>query len=70
VAVCGEMAGDPTGAQLLVGLGVHELSMGPGSFGSVKRAVAARSHEDLRSLAQRAMTLGSAAEVRALVGEA
>ena len=70
VAVCGEMAGDPTGAALLVGLGVDELSMGPASFGSVKRAVAARSHDELRSLAQRAMTLRSAAEVRTLVGEA
>ncbi len=70
VAVCGEMAGDPVGAVLLVGLGVDELSMGPASFGSVKRAVAARSREDLRLLAQRAMTLRSAAEVRELVGDA
>ncbi len=67
VAVCGEMAGDPTGASLLVGLGVDELSMGPASFGSVKRAVGSRSLEELRSLARRAMDLGSSAEVRDLV---
>ena len=70
VAVCGEMAGDPVGAVLLVGLGVDELSMGPASFGAVKRAVGARSHEDLRSLARRAMSLRSAAEVRELVAGA
>ena len=70
VAVCGEIAGDPVGAVLLVGLGVDELSMGPASFGSVKRAVAARSHDDMRSLAQRAMDLASAAEVRDLVAQA
>lgn len=66
VAVCGEMAGDPLGAALLIGLGVHELSMGPRSFGSVKRLIAARSSEELRSLARRAMALHSAAEVRDL----
>jgi phosphocarrier protein FPr len=67
VAVCGEMAGDPTGAVLLVGLGVDELSMGPASFGSVKRAVGARSLEELQSLALHAMALGSSAAVRVLV---
>jgi phosphoenolpyruvate-protein phosphotransferase len=70
VAVCGEMAGDPVGAVLLVGLGVDELSMGPASFGPVKRAVGARTHEDLRSLARRAMSLRSAPEVRELVADA
>ena len=67
VAVCGEMAGDPAGAQLLVGLGVEELSMDPGAFNAVKRAVAARSRAELEQLAAAAQQLGSAAEVRALV---
>ena len=39
VAVCGEMAGDPVGAVVLVGLGIDELSMDPSAFGSVKRAL-------------------------------
>ena len=67
VAVCGELAGDPVWAQLLIGLGVDELSMGPGSFGAVKRAVAARSREELQDLARRSMGLRSAAAVRDLV---
>lgn len=70
VAVCGEMAGDPVGAVLLVGLGIDELSMGPASFGSVKRAVGARTRDDLRSLAHRALALRTAAEVRELVAGA
>jgi phosphocarrier protein FPr len=61
------MAGDPTGAVLLVGLGADELSMGPASFGSVKRAVGARSLEELQSLARHALALGSSAAVRDLV---
>jgi phosphoenolpyruvate-protein phosphotransferase len=68
VAVCGEVAGDPAGAQLLVGLGVDELSMEPRAFGAVKRAVAARNQADLEALARAALNMSSAAEVRAAVG--
>jgi phosphocarrier protein FPr len=67
VAVCGEMAGDPAGASLLVGLDVEELSMDPGAFNAVKRAVAERSRVELTQLATAAQQLGSAAEVRELV---
>ena len=69
VAVCGEMAGDPVGAVLLVGLGVDELSMDPAAFGSVKRAMARRSRADLAELARQARQLTSADEVRALVSD-
>lgn len=70
VAVCGEMAGDPAGALLLVGLGVRELSMDPGAFNAVKRAVSERTAGQLAELAATAATLGSAGEVRALVAAA
>lgn len=36
VGVCGQMAGDPTQAVRLVGLGVRELSMPPGAIPAVK----------------------------------
>jgi phosphoenolpyruvate-protein kinase (PTS system EI component) len=68
VAVCGEMAGDPAGALVLVGLGVDELSMEPRAFGAVKRAVAARSLPELVALAEAAQSLSSAGEVRDAVG--
>ena len=68
VAVCGEMAGDPQAAVLLVGLGVDELSMGAGSMGAVKRAVAARTRDEMAAIARQALGLRSAAEVRALLG--
>ena len=67
VAVCGEMAGDPAGAALLVGLGVDELSMDPTAFGGVKRAVGERTRLELQEMARRALDLASAAEVRELV---
>lgn len=68
VAVCGEMAGDPAGAQLLIGLGVGELSMEPRAFGAVKRAVAERTLAELEALALATQGMRSAAEVRAAVG--
>jgi phosphotransferase system enzyme I (PtsI) len=39
VSVCGEMAGDPRFTPLLLGLGVHELSMSPVSIGPVRRLI-------------------------------
>lgn len=67
VAACGEMAGEPAGALLLVGLGVDELSMDASAFGAVKRAVGARTRGELTALAEKATRAGSASAVRALV---
>ncbi len=39
LSVCGEMAGDPSAALALVGLGVRQLSMVAGSLGNVRRAI-------------------------------
>ncbi len=70
VAVCGEMAGDPAGAALLVGLGVDELSMEPRAFNAVKRAVSERTRAELVDLAVAAQKLPSANDIRALVAAA
>jgi phosphoenolpyruvate-protein phosphotransferase len=69
VAVCGEMAGDPVGAVVLVGLGVDELSMDPMAFGPVKRAVAALGADEARDLAARCLAAPDAASGRRLVAE-
>jgi phosphotransferase system enzyme I (PtsI) len=39
VGMCGEMAGDPAFTEILVGLGVSELSMSPSQIPKVKRAL-------------------------------
>jgi phosphocarrier protein FPr len=67
VAVCGGLAGDPRGIPLLIGLGVTELSVSAPAVPSVKAAVRRLKLEDCRQLAKRALTLGTAAEVRALI---
>jgi len=69
VAVCGEMGGDPAGAVILTGLGVSELSMGPASFGAVKRALASVTLAEAQELAKRCLDAPDAATARAWVNE-
>ncbi|MFP4150171.1 MAG: phosphoenolpyruvate--protein phosphotransferase, partial [Nitriliruptoraceae bacterium] len=68
VAVCGELASDPSVAALLIGLGVRELSVPPVDVPAVKEAVRRTSLADAEALAARALTCASAAEVRTLLG--
>jgi len=64
VAVCGEMAGNPALAQLLVGLGIRNLSMSPSQIGAVRKAIRSAELSELEQLARRVLTLHSAGEVR------
>ncbi len=65
VSVCGEMAGDPVFAPLLLGLGVDALSMSPAWLPSVKYMVRAMTMADARALAAEAQTLTSPKEIYA-----
>ena len=65
VSVCGEMAGDPIYAPLLLGLGVDSLSMAPPSIPAVKFLVRAMTMADARSLAAEALAMTSAKEIYA-----
>jgi phosphoenolpyruvate-protein phosphotransferase len=67
VAVCGEAAADADLIPLLVGLGVEELSVAPGSVGSVLARVRTLDVVACRDLATRALAAGSLVDVRALV---
>ena len=67
VAVCGGVAADPTAVPILLGLGVRELSVVPTAIPALKRQIAALRIADCVDLAQRCLTLSSAAEVRDLV---
>ncbi len=62
VSVCGQMAGDPVYTPLLVGLGVHELSMSPTSLGQVRRIIRKISMHDAEKVAKQAMQCHTAAE--------
>jgi multiphosphoryl transfer protein len=66
VGVCGGIAGDPFGACLLAGLGVHELSMTPRDLPGVKARLRGADMSALRALASQACEQEDAAAVRAL----
>ncbi len=63
VSVCGEMAGDPNFAALLLGLGVDSLSMSPPSIPAVKFLVRAMKMSDARELAAQALSMTSPKEI-------
>ncbi len=56
VSVCGEAAADPLYALLLVGLGVHELSMSAVNVPAVKRAIRAVTLKETRELVEAALS--------------
>lgn len=62
--VCGELAGDPLAAPLLIGLGVTELSMAAPLIPRAKQIIRALDSSAARALAQTALSLDSAAAVR------
>jgi len=69
VSVCGEMASDPFAIPLLVGMGVDILSVPPKMYLRSKHAVRSMSFEKFSGLAQRALSMPTADEIRRLVEE-
>jgi phosphocarrier protein FPr len=55
VSVCGEMASDPHGAQVLVGLGVDAISVATARFAKVKLSLRDVTMADCRRVAQEAL---------------
>jgi phosphotransferase system enzyme I (PtsI) len=64
VGVCGEMAADPVAAQILVGLGVDELSMNAGSLLKVRQALHQKTKAELEATALEVLALNTAEEVK------
>lgn len=69
VGVCGEAAGDPALAVVLVGLGVNSLSMTPRSLPAVAKVLSTVSLEQARELARIAVSAPTAAEGKRAVRE-
>ncbi|MNV85773.1 Phosphoenolpyruvate-protein phosphotransferase [compost metagenome] len=65
--MCGEMAGDSTAIPLLLGLGLDEFSMSATSILPARSQISKLSAEDMKTLASKALEMGTAEEVVALV---
>ena len=70
VSICGEMAGQPAAAVLLLGMGIDSLSMNAASLARVKWVIRSFSQEQARVLLDEALTLETAAEVRRFINGA
>ncbi len=63
VSVCGEMAGDPMAAPLLVGAGIRDLSMPPVKIPAVRRRLVELSLDECSAILARCLQAHGAAEV-------
>ncbi len=64
ISVCGELAGDPLAVPLLIGLGIHSLSVGFASLAGTKQIVRRLTTEAARQLAEEVLALSTAEDIR------
>jgi phosphotransferase system enzyme I (PtsI) len=69
VGICGEMAGEPLYAVLLLGLGLVDFSVSPYLVPEIKTILRASTYDEAASLAQRCLGLSTPSEVRTVVTE-
>lgn len=63
VSVCGEMGGNIIYAPLLVGLGIHELSMSASSIASIKERLSLFTSDELSDMGKKALSFDSTESV-------
>ena len=69
VSVCGEIAGDPRYTALMVGLGIHELSMAPASLLKVKQRIRSLDVAAAQRLVHAVMEQSDPGRISALVDD-
>ncbi|WP_354625236.1 phosphoenolpyruvate-protein phosphotransferase PtsI [Psychromonas sp. MME2] len=67
--MCGELAGDERATLLLLGMGLDEFSMSAISIPTVKKIIRNTNFADVKALADKALSLATAAEIEALVND-
>jgi phosphotransferase system enzyme I (PtsP) len=67
VSVCGELAGNPLAAVLLLGMGVDSISMSAGSLLKIRWVIRSYSRARAKSLLQAALRMTDARQVRELM---
>jgi phosphoenolpyruvate-protein kinase (PTS system EI component) len=68
-SLCGEMAGNPLCAPLLVGAGIHELSMAPRLIPAIRRTIRAFSLRECEALLDEAIGMDNPESVQYLIKE-
>lgn len=70
VSICGEIAANPKFTPLLLGLGIHEISVAARYIPLIKQAIRCSNITSSCQLAEKALTLDSAPEIYALLEQA
>ena len=70
VSVCGQAAGDPAMAILLLGMGIQSLSLSAGDLPRIKSVIRTISRAQAQSLLNEALQIEKAAEIRKLLSGA
>ncbi len=66
VGICGGIASDPQAVPILIGLGIRELSVSIPTIPTIKAQIRTLTLSDCQTLAVKALTMATAAEVRTL----
>lgn len=66
VSICGELAGDPIGVLILLGLGYDKLSMNANNMGKIKYLINALPRYQLTECVEQALQANSGAEIRTI----
>jgi phosphotransferase system enzyme I (PtsP) len=69
VSICGELAGNPMGALILLGMGMESLSMSAGSILAVKKVIRAFTREKAIDIMSRALTMEDGSQVRDMLAQ-
>jgi phosphoenolpyruvate-protein kinase (PTS system EI component) len=64
VGLCGEMAGDPLCALLLVGMGLEEFSMGSLYIPVIKKTIRSITYQAAKTATQIALQMDTAGEIK------
>lgn len=67
VGMCGELAGEPLAAPILLGLGLDEFSMSPPMIPMIKQILRSLCAEDMKLVADEALKLETPEQIRQLV---
>ena len=69
VGMCGELAGEPLAAPILLGLGLDEFSMSPPMVPTVKQILRSLNAQEMKALADAVLQLETPQEIQAAVKE-
>jgi len=69
VGICGEMASEPMLVPIVLGLGIHELSMSPVAIGAIKKLIRQMRMYEAEELVEQALQCSTAREVWKLCEE-